>query len=753
MGRRSREKKERRLELLSQSKTFLAPRFNLEKICFEICRWGTYLILFTPLVVIRSSFFPFVTPKTIFFRILAEIIFVAYLFLAITYPRYRPKINTLIIVLGLFLAILILTSFTGINFERSFWSTYERMTGLWTFFHLFAFFIVLSNVFKERKDWERILGVSVMVGVLLSLYVLFGNEMSTRGGGTIGNTSFMGAFLLFSIFFALILFSNNLFKKNWGWLICWGSALGIMLYVLITSSARGAILSFFGGLFLLILGYMIFSGNKFLKRTAWGVILGLIIFISISLIFQPYLLKNKIDYILTEMKSRFVVWEMGWKGWQERVWFGWGPENFNVIFNKYFNPCLFLSECGGEVWFDRAHNIVFDTLTTSGLIGLMGYLTIFGVAIYKIIKILPKVAEKRNIFFPLGVGVLLIVYFVQNLLVFDMISSYLMFFLSLGFISFLVYPPKEGGSQQDRNPLTKWWLWIIVGIIVLTFWFGNIQPAQSGRYIAKMVNPNLKIEESQILFQKSLKSLMLKYEPREQFAKRVALALNDPKQNKKALLESLELAAKEMEKSIEKNPLDFRPHLFLGKIYIDFYYFNKDKEKLNLAEKILKKAIELSPKNQQGYWNLAQVKIYQRKYSEAIDLLQKAVDLEPRLGRSQWYLALAFKAAGKNQAAKEKLIEAEKKGYNWEKNLTDFKKVIELYLALKDNQMLISLYQKAIEIWPRDPQLWAGLAATYARLGEKEKAKEAAAKVVEIEPNLLPQTERFLKSLEEERGE
>ena len=197
MGKRSREKKERKvsggndLQERSQHKT------GLEKTCLFIIKWGTYAALFTPLIINTNFFFPFVAPKTFFFRILVEIIVAAYAFLAISNPRrYLPKINPLNIAVFIFLAVFIITSFTGINLERSFWSTYERMTGIWTMVHLFALFIVLSSVFKKKEDWRNLFGVSIIVGVLLSLYVLKGDEISSRGGGTIGNTSFMGAYLL-----------------------------------------------------------------------------------------------------------------------------------------------------------------------------------------------------------------------------------------------------------------------------------------------------------------------------------------------------------------------------------------------------------------------------------------------------------------------------------------------------------------------------------------------------------------------------
>ena len=48
---------------------------KLEKICLAIIKLGVYLTLFTPLIVSRSSFFPFVTPKTVYFRVIIEIIF------------------------------------------------------------------------------------------------------------------------------------------------------------------------------------------------------------------------------------------------------------------------------------------------------------------------------------------------------------------------------------------------------------------------------------------------------------------------------------------------------------------------------------------------------------------------------------------------------------------------------------------------------------------------------------------------------
>ncbi|HJN62203.1 MAG TPA: O-antigen ligase family protein [Candidatus Parcubacteria bacterium] len=617
----------------------------LEKACLFIIQWGTYLVLFASLLVLRSSYFPFVTPKTIFFNAIVEIILAAYLILVISYPRYRPKLNLLSIAILIFLGVLVLTSVFGINFSRSFWSTHERMTGLFTMLHLTAFFFILTSTFKKREDWEKILGASIIAGVLLSLYVLFSDQISSRGGGTIGNTSFMAAYLLFNVFFALIIFLS---KKNLGWQVFSGVSLLVLVPTLLTSGGRGAIFSFYVGLALLVLGYLAFSRSQTLKRIALGLVLTTVIFGVTAFVLQPDFLTTKTNSLMHEMKPRFTVWGIALKAFQEKPLLGWGPENFHVPFSKHFNPCLFIGECGGEIWFDRAHNIVFDTAASSGVLGLLSYLSIFSVAIFGLLRAAKKVENLRNIFLPLGMTSLLIIYFIQNGLVFDMINSYLVFFLSLGFVSFLAFNNKREESDDKRvKPVHPLLLMMIIVVMGGIFWLGNINQAQSGVAIVNVVNPQNNIEESTIYFKESLNYFMEKYETREHFTRKVSqLIFSGGGEDREALVTALELAEEEMVKSTEENPLDFRTHLFLGKLYSNSYQISGSREKLELAEKILERAIELGPTNQQGYWYLGEIRFAQGRNEEGINLFQKAVDLEPRFGQSHWFLAMAYQING-----------------------------------------------------------------------------------------------------------
>lgn len=763
MGKRARLKKERRLEaeksgtdIYRPTAAGVFPLKDLERVLLFIIRYGIYLVLFAPLILDKTSFFPFVTPKTIFFRIIVEIILAAFVVLAILNSRYRPNFrNPITLALLLWLAVLVLTAVTGINFERSFWSTYERMTGIFTVIHLLAFFVILTACFKTLDDWEKFLGASIIVGIFLSVYTISNVEGSTRGGGTIGNTSFLAAYLLFDIFFGIALFLSNFLKRNWVWTVFSGVSLLIMVPVLLTSTARGAIASFMGGLFLLTLGYLIFSSRRTLRVAAYVAIMGVLLAGGIFMALKTEFAEAQLANLALEMKPRLTVWSMGWQGWQERLWLGWGPENFNVVFGKYFNPCLFLPECGSEIWFDRAHNIVLDVGNTSGLLGLLSYLAIFAVAIFGLARMAKHLKESPNLFLMLSTGVLLIVYFVQNFLVFDMINSYLVFFVALAFAYFLTarifskpYPAENLPAAIKKSPGLAGYSVGIAAIAAVAFllWFGNIAQLQAARATAAMMGTG-DARTASDFFKQALTIEGLKYEPREQFTQAISRLGDRTDQNPQELREAFELGEKEMLASIKENPLDFRHYLFLGRLYLEFNNILKDSdanlagEKLVSAEEILQKAIALSPTNQQGYWYLAEARAVQGDLNQAAELLQKSIVLEPRLARSHWYLGIVYQLMGDYQQALGKIQEVENLGYNWKDNLSDLKQGIEVYRGLKDYNTLLPLYLKASEMAPGDVQMLIGLYMTYAELGQEEKAREILEKIKVLRPDLVPEEE------------
>ena len=684
MGKRSREKRERRER--EEIQPGREKEEGITSVLVGIIRWATYLVLFAPLIISGQYFFPFVGPKSIFFMGLVEIIFFTWLFLIVFNPKYRPRFNILSIALILFLVVLILSTFLGVDISRSFWSKYERMTGLLMWVHLFAFFLVISSVFK-KQDWIKIFSVSIFAAILMSLISLFikanpgaaGMLAASRGGATIGNSSFMGTYLLFNIFLALYL----ILKSAGGLRIYSGISLAIISIALFLSDARAAILSLLGGLVLLFLLWLIFCKKGSLKFA--GIFLLLIFAIGVLGLIYLSLQPDSFVYqkfVQMASKSRLVVWGMAWKGFLDHSWLGWGPENFELVFTKYFDPRLFLQEYGGEIWFDRAHNIVFDTLVASGVIGFLAYLGIFASAFYALWR--KYFQGKLDFWIPGIFSVILISYSVQNLTVFDMVNSYMMFLLVLGFIARLPAPEAAGfggqgsiSSTQEKTISTKragslnpWIAIVILIFFCFSFFKFVIQPIKADAYTIDAIrSPDPKERVS--LYKKTLNTSPVgKYQIREMFAD-AAINFIQSEAAKNVLIDDLKLeldfVSEELEKSIKESPLDFRAYLKLGKVYN--IYGLIDPSKIPQAEIVLEKALEISPTNQQAYWELAQTRVYQGKFNEALSLAEKAVELEPRVGQSHLIVIQVAKIMGDYELAQKKVEEAIKIDPSWEPEL------------------------------------------------------------------------------------
>jgi len=695
-----------------KKRLFSISDLTKEKFLLNIIKYGTYLILLTPLVF-SKSFFPPPLPPTLFFRLVVDIILIAYIILSIFNPNYRPKFNILTIVISLFLGILILTSFTGINFEKSIWGNFDRMGGVITFIHLFGFFIVFGNVFKDRKDWERIFSFSILVGVLVVFLILFSSQFSIKGGGTLWNSSFLASYLVFNIYFALILFLT----KKGIWQIFYGGSMAVLLPILFLSGCRGAIVSFCIGLFVLVLGYFIFFKRKFLKWFILGVFFVSILFSSILFFTQSSFVKNEFKIILENqsLQARFIVWQVSWEGWKERFLFGWGFENFDVVFLKYFNPKLAMTKYGGETFFDRAHNIILDTGVTSGIFGVLSYLTIFVTAIFILLKKCKESLNKEELILSWGIIVILVVYFLQNLLVLDTINSYMMFFLILAFINYILEEKrlKEfNGKKTTKKYIYSWFSGVLIIFVILMTYFGNIQPARASFYINKAMKVTLK--ESISFFQKSFRIYQMSQLDGSKYLYNKAIkSLSISNIDKEMIKKDFQIIEEELEKNIKKNPLDFYLHLQLASIYNNSFQLTRDGRKLVLAESVLKKAIVLSPKNPLGYRGLANNMFLQGKYKEQFDLLQRAIDLEPYLTDSYWYLAMAYKMTGEKELSWEEkeYMDNYFLAYNYKELIKDdpIKFLLDVKESLKRN--------------PYDSVFLNQLFAIYIYLGEVDKAR------------------------------
>jgi len=625
-----------------------------EKYLVNIIRWGTYSILLAPLLISGVFFFPFITPKAIFIYALAEIIFAAYIILAISFPKYRPKKNILLTAFLVFMGVSLLSAVSGADVFNSFWSKYERMTGLLTWFHLLALFVAISSVLK-KKDWFKVFQISVIITAIVSVFSLVllagpeyfeGLAQGMRKGATLGNSSFFGTYLLFNVFFALYLFLMSVRKEGGdNWFFFWkikndprivsGIILFILTVALIFSTARAALMSFFLGMLGIFFLKLIFRERGKLKLA------GLLLLITfaiggVSTIFLSLQEEGNFNQVLHQkfrlsLKDRILVWDMGIEGWKEKPLLGWGPENYELVFSKYFSPLIFLPEYGDDVWFDNAHNIVVNTLATQGILGLISYFAIFISAFWVLYR---KYLAGKIKFLTLGVfSAVFFSYFMQNLTVFDMPASLLMFVLTLGFIGTIATEREETTDQHRAvNPLVALIVIIVLGASLFTF---ALQPARASATLIKGFRSEDPLKRI-FFFEQVLEfSPLGKYQIRENFDRYIPqLAIREVAESIPIEYQrkEFEFAIRELEKNVQESPLRYSSYLKLGKAYnlsSRLYPENLDK-----AQEVLEQAEKLSPGDQQTYWALAQTMLFKGKFNEAIQMTEKAIQLEPKVERA-----------------------------------------------------------------------------------------------------------------------
>ena len=134
-------------------------------------RWGVFvgiaLLLLTPFVVTPETLFPFVVGKALWSRSIIEIVFALWAVLALAQPAYRPPRSWLLLVLAGGVGVSLLAAAFGVSWQRSLWSTYERMLGVVDLAHWFALAVVLASMLRTTSGWRALLtfnlGVSLAV--------------------------------------------------------------------------------------------------------------------------------------------------------------------------------------------------------------------------------------------------------------------------------------------------------------------------------------------------------------------------------------------------------------------------------------------------------------------------------------------------------------------------------------------------------------------------------------------------------------
>ncbi len=718
---------------------------------------GLFLIPFIPFVVANSMFFPFITGKNFVFRILVEIVFGLWVLLALKNSIYRPSFSWLGAAVLLFIGVIAFADIFGENPFKSFWSNFERMEGLVGLLHLVAYFFVAGTVLNTRRLWFKLANVSILASVAVGIYGLLqiaGKLVINQGGvrvdGTFGNAAYLAVYMIFHVFITLLLLVKWRGASFVRYLYV--GAILLQTYILFETATRGAILGLTGGVLLTAFLIVVFGKEYKQLRRASVIFIAIVLLLTGSLfaarntdfVKKDLVLSRLASISLSEGGSRFTIWSMAFKGFEERPILGWGQENFNYVFNKYYNPSLYKD----EPWFDRAHNIFFDWLIAGGALGFLAYLSIFLATLYYLWR-----RESRVHFSVLERSLitgLLAAYVIHNIFVFDNVISYILFFSVLAYIYnetragesdnlYFSFKFTEGVLYRLITPL------IIVSIVGGVYLLNGSGVARATRMIDALSTPDLS-KRTEIFQELTSKGRGLgSQEAVEQLVQTaIAVAQSDASIEQKQ--EVFSLAEEILKRQVSFAPNDARLHVFSGSLYDQFSQPEKAIEEI-------KRALELSPNKQRIYYQLAFNYLSSGKYEESFKIFKKTYELAPKSDESRIYYAASAIYSGRNKFADEILKPVIAHRLN------------TLGVSVIDNEVLLGAYVKTgrfdevLKIWeyrvknnPKDARILLSLSAALIKLGRNEEAIAEIKKVIGLEPGFKTQGEQFIKEIKAGRG-
>lgn len=749
------------------------------KVYLRILQAGIILSLFIVFFVFAGLLFPFITSKQLSFNILMEAMLAVWLVLIMRYPEYRPKKSY--ITGGLVAYFIAILASIAVSYDPalSFWGDAERMLGLFHLLHFLIFYFILITVFRSWAEWRWLFMVSVAVATVISLIGINGEMVYSR----IGNTAYVSGYLIFNLFFTAILFIRTK-SRTWRWLYL--LPVVIMLWEFALARTSGAII----GLGLSLLAFFLLLGllheNHSRRRMSLAVfllaVLGVIIIFSQSgsAWFQNSFLKS-----LTFQKATFQTRLISWQGaaieFSNHWLFGAGFGNYAVIFDKQFDP-KFYNYARVETYFDRAHNNLVDIASTTGIVGLLTYLSIFAaVAYYLIVRYRSLNNEEGAARLEILILVALILaYFIQNLAVFDSYVTYIGLMMTLGYIFWFVNQAETVSGEDEllltegpqprlvvssRAEIATLMFFLLLAFLAINQF--NLKPWRMFRGVIDgyTLLASGKLSSAVVKYQEALIGTPLDRDGRSTLVNWVAaspglLQEMDPNQVESILQYVIELARL----NVSHNEYDSMAQMQLAQIldvaarqnYQDLALFNYYSGQ---AIQAIDFAIESSPRRPPVYLIKAQMLLSRGEKEAAIETVQYAINLnrdypEGYCSLAQFYFFLEAADEEKTgdylsqvQEPLDKCVDLGGVADIYNPSLLT--QALSYYAPKGDQTRSLILAERLVRLDNGNATAWLNLAKLYRASGYEELAFRAYRQAVSLDQTIAQDWQDYLNSLED----
>jgi len=728
---------------------------------------GIFLILALPLLNLPPWFSPPDWGKTIIFRVVMTIMILVFIWQILSEKKLSIKTNSVFWLLIALLIIFLLATIFSLDRTFSLWGSPYRSGGFINFAFLIIFTLLFSNILR-KSDWPKVWIFSLIIGVPVSIigiiqaFEIFPKVFVTTGEpwSTIGGSSFLAMYLLMLSFIALystVQSIKNLNRKWFFYLPC----LLLFIFVITLTGSRAAYLGLILGLF-----YFVFAYPKKLPKIKKGLIVLLILVITTIIYsntqssFPDFVEENK---ILREIKNRtsislflndprFSVWRIGFKAMTARPILGYGPENFSIAFDKYYDPSLprmMTNDTTLKIYYDRAHNFLLDAGIHTGIFGLIIYVWLFATIFLKLQKNKKEHPEQSLIYH--GIQSALMVYIIANFFAFDTFPTYLLSFLLIAYSLFLI---SEFQAEKITDLKTKWILnkALIIPVFILLalfVWEYNIKPFNINTQLNKTINLNEKglcQESLEQMEQISKSETYLDDYISASYGNAINLCVQ---LNPRATGELIPKGIEVVEKTLEKRPTFTRYWILLQAYYnmlLENYqtaYPEYAEDWIAKAEQAFEKAKELSPKRQEAYVGIANTYLVIGEYEKGKEKAWQCINLNPKLADCWRVMALLNINLNELEEAKKNIEKAIENDYlfNLEDSLLQFRKA---YYAIGNEEEVCNISYKLAEINETVVEYYLDSMACHVNNGELEEAKKVAIYITTRWPKYLESINEYL---------
>jgi len=653
--------------------------------------------LVVPVIVSTAFFFPYVAPRNLYFRVVAELATLVLVWaLCFNDDELDLRFEPIFWALAAFVAAALLSALFSPARDHSLFGDFERMGGVWAWLHLALFFLVLRTL--RDKEWIWVLNAALMVSSFVSVSTIFEHSQLaasaplsaatlSASSSTLGNSGLLAAYLLFGIALAAYLASTNARFR-----LLYLAAGGVNLLGLLYAENRSTVIGLALGA---LVGSLIFSALytrsrlRWIAPTATIAVISLVAVVSMAVrTFPSSALARNAPAVLQRLAltnpagaddSRTMQWRAAIQGFKDRPLLGYGPENHNLVWSAHLDPGIY--HLTTDI-FDRTHNQYLELLATNGLIGAVAFLGIWlaiGVTLARAYRDDRLSKSSLAILSGLQVayGTYLLFWFVD-------LNSTMLWILFAALIASrenpygVVRPTIERLQAPRLIPVAV--AFASAAIIAVALYTEAYAPLRANLALARVDAPRGSVRETlaefsflaaapggqtahtPVIMGQYLASLRERYpEMRGNPAERQML---------EAAFTSTDSAFR---REIRRDTLNDRLYTHEASFLMDAATFYGSRSYVDDAIASLRRAIELSPHRIQQRMLLASLYTKDRDYDRARATLEDAVRADPGLGEPRYALAENYLRHGEADSALAPLETSLRLGYVGEP---------EIYLAI-----------------------------------------------------------------------